>query len=626
MAIDPDDLLPYFEREMAWLRRSMRTFAQRVPKIAARLAITGEHSEDPHVERLLQSFALLAAHHKIRLEDDIPAFTRALLETLHGAFLRPFPSCAIAQFHGRRDTKQTEPRFIPCGTQLVAPARQVFCTAADVTLVPLAISAVRYTTSAVAPMQAILPADTTGLLSITLELTSQSALWEIAPDVLRLHLTGAREVVAALADGVLLHTARAFVELDDSGRWSRVDMPLAAAGFDDADSLLPMPRDAAVAPYHLLMEYGAFPARFDWLDWNLERLKRTAANARRATLHLALTGIHPDSHCAQRLAAVSIDNLRLFCAPVVNLFPSAAEPIETQAGLAYYALKPLAAKTAAAKTEVWLVDQVRQAITDGAAILPPFESLQHVVSKVPALYWILLRDEARRAPKAPAEPLKPGLKVLLKPAAAANVDPLRGLELALVNANGAPADPAETRQLDITLSCTNGNLANMRERHLALRAGDSAGDIVLLAAPSPSSAPVYRHGELWELLSWLVPQAIRLNVDGLGQFKQMCTRFAMTAPDAGRRFDALTSLSAVRVRRWIPGKPASAFVPGLEIRLAIDEQRFAQFSLDGLGRILDRLFAPYVQINSFVQITLLSANTGVTLRSGEPCPGLQPPV
>ncbi|WP_269503137.1 type VI secretion system baseplate subunit TssF, partial [Burkholderia sp. IMCC1007] len=62
----------------------MQTFAQRFPKIAARLAINGERSEDPHVERLLQSFALMAASHAIRLEDDVPAFTRDLLESLHG--------------------------------------------------------------------------------------------------------------------------------------------------------------------------------------------------------------------------------------------------------------------------------------------------------------------------------------------------------------------------------------------------------------------------------------------------------------------------------------------------------------------------------------------------------------
>ncbi|MXN79749.1 type VI secretion system baseplate subunit TssF [Burkholderia sp. 4701] len=624
MPIEPDDLLPHFEREMTLLRRSAQVFAERYPKIAARLAITGEHSDDLHVERLLQSFALIAARHDLRLDDDVPEFTRGLLDTLHGAFLRPFPSCAIAQFQGDRDAEQTEPRVIARGTQLVTPiARQVFRTAADVTLVPLAVSAMRYTTSAVAPMHAPLPHDTVGLLSFTLELTSPSATFAIAPDVLRLHLIGTREVVAALADGVLLHTARAFVELDGNGRWNRVDMPLAAAGFGDTDALLPVPRDAAIAPFHLLMEYCAFPARFDCLDLNLARLKRMAGGARRITLHLAFSGVDPDSQRAQRLAAVSADNLRLFCAPVINLFSSDAEPIETQAGQAYYALKPLSLNTAAT-AEVWSVDRVRQTTAQGSSILPPFESLQHATAAVPGLYWTLLRDEARRAPKTPIESSKPGPEASRGLAFATNDEVRRGMELALVGSNGNPADPAGQRQLDITLSCTNGNLAGMREQRLALRDGDTAGDIVLLLSPSASRAPDFRHGDLWELLSWLVPQAVRLNADGLAQFKRMCTLFATSAPDSGHRFDALVSLSTTRVRRWMPGKPASAFLQGLEIQLAIDEQRFGQFSLDGLGRVLDQLFAPYVPVTSFVQVVLLSANTGTTLRRGEPCPGVQP--
>lgn len=320
MAIEPEDLLPHFERELGLLRRSTRAFAELYPKIAARLAMSGEHSDDPHVERLLQSFALMCARHDIRLEDEVPEFTHALINTIHGAFLRPFPSCAMAQFRVDRDSKQTEPRIVPRGTQLVAPnSRLVFRTATDVTLVPLTVSAVRYATSAVAPMQTTLPSDTTGILSFTLELTAASAQFSITPDMLRLHLAGEREVVAALADGVLMHATRAFVELDGNGRWRRVDMPLAAAGFDDADALLPPPRDNTTAPFHLLMEYGAFPARFDNLDLDLARLKRLAGGARRITLHLALAGVHPDSRRAQRLIAASADNLRLFCTPVVNI-------------------------------------------------------------------------------------------------------------------------------------------------------------------------------------------------------------------------------------------------------------------------------------------------------------------
>lgn len=624
MAIEPEDLLPHFERELGLLRRSMRAFTQHYPKIAARLAMAGEHSDDPHVERLLQSFALMCARHDIRLEDEVPEFTHALIDTIHGAFLRPFPSCAMAQFRVDRDSKQTEPRIVPRGTQLVAPnSRLVFRTAADVTLVPLTVSAVRYATSTVAPMQTTLPSDTTGILSFTLELTAPSAQFSIAPDMLRIHLAGEREVVAALADGVLMHATRAFVELDGNGRWRRVDMPLAAAGFDDADALLPPPRDNTTAPFHLLMEYGAFPARFDNLDLDLARLKRLAGGARRITLHLALAGVHPDSRRAQRLIAASADNLRLFCTPVVNLFSSNAEPIETKAGQAYYALKPFSLKSAAT-TEIWSVDQVRITTAQGAALLPPFESLQPALGAAPGPYWIVLLDEARRAPKPPSEPGKPGQEALRRHATGARAAGLRGLELALVNARGEPVDPAAQRQLDIALSCTNGNLADMRERRLAVRDGDSGDEIELLAQPSASPAPILRRGDLWELLSWLVPQAARLNADGLNEFKRLCTRFGMSAPDAGRRFDALVSLSTARVRGWMPGKPASAFVQGLDVRLVIDEQRFVQFSLAGLARVMDRLFSPYVPVTSFVQIVLVSAETGAALRRGEPCAGSQP--
>jgi hypothetical protein len=74
-----EELLPHYERELALLRQSLQQFAARYPKIAARLAIAGEHSEDPHVERMLQSFALLAARIDVKLEDDYPDFTEALI-------------------------------------------------------------------------------------------------------------------------------------------------------------------------------------------------------------------------------------------------------------------------------------------------------------------------------------------------------------------------------------------------------------------------------------------------------------------------------------------------------------------------------------------------------------------
>ena len=68
------DLLPYYERELTFLRRHAREFAAKYPKIASRLLISGDSCEDPHVERMIESFALLSARVHKKLEDDFPEF------------------------------------------------------------------------------------------------------------------------------------------------------------------------------------------------------------------------------------------------------------------------------------------------------------------------------------------------------------------------------------------------------------------------------------------------------------------------------------------------------------------------------------------------------------------------
>ncbi|MBK1818594.1 type VI secretion system baseplate subunit TssF [Burkholderia orbicola] len=624
MAIEPKDLLPHFEREMTLLRRSMQTFAQRFPKVAARLAITGGHSDDPHVERLLQSFALMAACHDVRLDDDVPAFTHSFLDTLYGVFLRPFPSCAIAQFHGDFGSEPTGPRVVPRGDRLIAPiGKEVFRIEDDIAIAPLTVSAVRYTTSAVAPRDVALPPETTGLLTFTFELTTPTATFGIVPDRLRLHFTGAREIVAALTDAALLLAGRGFAEADDSTRWKRLpEAMFTAVGFEPADALLDVRPDDVLWPFHLLMTYCAVPERFDFVDLDMRAIKRIAGSGRRVVLHLAIAGVHPDSHRAQRLAAATTDHVRLFCAPVINLFQDDAQPIETRAGCAHYAVKALA-QAGASRTAIWSIDTVRHVSDSGASTLAPFRSLQHGTGMRPGLFWTVLRDEARRAPKEPVDSRSKEPDTTPTPAETA--ESLRGVELELVDQDGRPADPGH-RKLEIQLSCTQGDLSGMRERELAMPSGDPLGTISLLNRPTRSQPPAFRYGELWDLLSLLVPQAIRLDKGGLTQLRRLCARWAEDAVDAGRRFDAIVSLSTARVRCWLPGKPASAFVHGLEVRLVVDEQRFAAFSLSGFAHVMERLFAPYVPVTSFVQVVLFSAATGAPLRRGAPRPGTQPLV
>ena len=93
-----DDLLPYYERELDAIKRLAAEFADTHPKIAARLRLSADAVDDPHVARLLEGTAFLAARVHHRLDDEFPELTDALLGLLYPHYLAPVPSCMVAQF------------------------------------------------------------------------------------------------------------------------------------------------------------------------------------------------------------------------------------------------------------------------------------------------------------------------------------------------------------------------------------------------------------------------------------------------------------------------------------------------------------------------------------------------
>jgi type VI secretion system protein ImpG len=53
-----EDLLPYYERELKFIRQSAGEFAEKYPKVAGRLKLRADSCDDPHVERLIEAFAV----------------------------------------------------------------------------------------------------------------------------------------------------------------------------------------------------------------------------------------------------------------------------------------------------------------------------------------------------------------------------------------------------------------------------------------------------------------------------------------------------------------------------------------------------------------------------------------
>ncbi len=188
------ELFPDYERELAAFRVNSVWFSREYPRLASRLDLSSDNRADPHVERLIQSFAFLTARVHKRLDDDFPLITESLLDVLYPHYLRPFPSCSIAHLDlGTSAGQLTAPARVARGTQLNArQAKGVTCkfrTAYDVDLLPIKVVSASYRHGAVAPEgTARLPVSATAVLSIQLEVTSGQMPLAKLPERLRFFL------------------------------------------------------------------------------------------------------------------------------------------------------------------------------------------------------------------------------------------------------------------------------------------------------------------------------------------------------------------------------------------------------------------------------------------------------
>src|ERR1700693_4380056 len=169
-----DELYRYYEQELTFFRQMAGEFAEKYPKVAARLQLdAAKETADPHVERLIEAFALLAARVRRKVDDEFPEVVESLLNMLYPHYLRPVPPMAIAQFQFEtQQTRPTEPTIVPAGAVLNSrPSGGVECnfrTVYPVTVWPVKMNGASLIS--VAASQATgAPGDGSSVLRIQLE-------------------------------------------------------------------------------------------------------------------------------------------------------------------------------------------------------------------------------------------------------------------------------------------------------------------------------------------------------------------------------------------------------------------------------------------------------------------------
>ena len=70
-----EDLLLYCESGLRFNRKLATGFAEKYPQVEGRLQHEETKCEDPHVERMIEAFAMLTARIHLRLDDDFSEIT-----------------------------------------------------------------------------------------------------------------------------------------------------------------------------------------------------------------------------------------------------------------------------------------------------------------------------------------------------------------------------------------------------------------------------------------------------------------------------------------------------------------------------------------------------------------------
>jgi type VI secretion system protein ImpG len=392
----PDDLLTYYERELAFLRQIGAEFATKYPKIASRLLLEADKSEDPHVERLIQAFAFLSArvHHK--LDDEFPEVTDALLNVLYPHYLAPIPSMSVVQFvldsdQGKLTTGHRIQQGATLYSQAVGDMPCRFRTCYPVTLWPVEVTSARFDE----PDRVSPHPDAAVVIKLELRCLGGQTFAGLELDRLRLFLHGESPLVYALYELLLNHTCQ--VQLRPAERQASVKPIvlssgcLRAVGFGPDEGMLPYTHRSFLG-YRLLQEYFAFPEKFLFVDvCELDRAARAGYKDRMEIL------ICLDK--APRLEQpINAGTFRLGCTPIVNLFEQIAEPIRLNHAQAEYRVIPDVRRQSA--TEVYTIETVSSTSPHLQEPLQvqPFYSFKHASDRErqPAFWYATRRPSPRK--------------------------------------------------------------------------------------------------------------------------------------------------------------------------------------------------------------------------------------
>jgi type VI secretion system protein ImpG len=593
----------HYRLELDFLRQLGVEFAAAHPDIAGHLGLPFQSAMDPHVERLREGFALLAARIRAKIEDEQPELTEALLGVLYPQLTHPLPSMSVVRF--RVATDQWAPLAkgveIEAGTVVKSEVMAneppcEFRTTYPVTLWPLSVDRLQLSEQLDAALLARSAA--TAVLTVPVRCIGATKLGQLDKSKfqsLRLFLGGEGHAPFLLRDRLVHEVVR--IELrEHSPRPDPRVIVLARqeadarrivrpVGFSADEGVLPTPEERLLA-FRNIREFFAIPHKYLFID--LENLGQVTEWAQSSGFDVRFFLKRPPSG-----AVLRSESIQLFCTPIVNLFSRTCRVDRDFTRIEYPIEAPETRDPARTEYfEIVSVDSVRPFDSSGSATRE-YPRYDHFRPSAPAqrqTYWY-----ARRRPSTQTDSKRTHVLI------------------SFVDEELRP-DPPDDPTVTVETTCSNVDLPT-RLPSLTLRLQRAAPvAAVEPVAPLTKAQPPPSPGEFhWRLISQLAlthlpvgdepPRPGEPPVAGRGTevLREILRLHDPVSDDTTKaQIEAIRHVESRREFRPLAGD-RRAIVGGVCVTVDLGEDTLSRRGLL-LAEVLEQFLGHYVSINAYTRL------------------------
>jgi len=587
-----DELLPYYEKELAFIRQMGAEFAGEHPKIAGRLGINAETIEDPHVSRLIEGFAYLNARIQHKLDDDFPELSDALLEVLFPHYQRPIPSMTIVQFEP--DEEKLEATYkLPKNTLLETEQFQGedcrFSAIYETQLHPF-----RVTDAALLGRPFTTPGSKNlkgsgGVLKISLKTFNEEITFaDVKPEHIRFYLKGQPQHINPLYE-LLLNNCQAIYMATSEDDANPVRLPssiIKPVGFDIDEGLLPYP-DSSFLGYRLLTEYFAFPEKFMFIDLAgfAEKIPADALDTLEFYIYVGESDVELEHNISEK-------TFQMGCSPAVNLFEHRTDPIKLDHTSTEYQIIPDARRPVG--YEVYSVDNVIASTSSGdkETYLPLYGTNHENQNRENHAYWFTARRSAK-------------MGVYLR-------DDGSDVFLSLVDLYFNPNNP-DDRTLTLKTTCSNRDqpaklpFSADQPRLQCVDSAPPTERIRCVIQPTATVRPSMRNNARWRLISHLSLNHLSLTGrdDATTALKEILRLYDFKESSISRaQIESINNVTTRVISAPLTIDGHATLCRGIEIEIELDDSQLTGSSSYLFATVLEHFFALYSSLNSFTRVLI----------------------